>query len=228
MFEVPAPPKQAWELLIDVPRVVPCMPGATLEEAVDETSWKATVAVKLGDQLVVRPRDLLGADQTVQQLVHAARGQHELHVVHGPVGVDEPQALVQKLVTDGDARLQANHRGLTKPDLPAQLVDRVLGLLDERLLSRDLPVEVRDYGVDGVDLRDRVADLTLDRAQLILVVDLLADARVVGQACLVHRRRVARIAVDRGHVLGGLRAPRQRGDQRGEREALLHVTQILT
>jgi carbon monoxide dehydrogenase subunit G len=47
-FEVPAPPKQAWELLIDVPRVVPCMPGATLEEAVDETSWKATVAVKLG------------------------------------------------------------------------------------------------------------------------------------------------------------------------------------
>ena len=32
-FEVPAPPKQAWELLIDVPRVVPCMPGATLEEA---------------------------------------------------------------------------------------------------------------------------------------------------------------------------------------------------
>jgi carbon monoxide dehydrogenase subunit G len=47
-FEVPAPPKQAWKLLIDVPQVVPCMPGATLEEAVDETSWKATVAVKLG------------------------------------------------------------------------------------------------------------------------------------------------------------------------------------
>jgi carbon monoxide dehydrogenase subunit G len=47
-FEVPAPPKQAWELLIDVPRIVPCMPGATLDEAVDDTSWKATMAVKLG------------------------------------------------------------------------------------------------------------------------------------------------------------------------------------
>ena len=47
-FEVPAPPKQAWELLIDVPRVVPCMPGATVDEAVDDTRWKATVAVKLG------------------------------------------------------------------------------------------------------------------------------------------------------------------------------------
>jgi carbon monoxide dehydrogenase subunit G len=47
-FEVPAPPKQAWELLIDVPRIVPCMPGATLDEAIDDTSWKATMAVKLG------------------------------------------------------------------------------------------------------------------------------------------------------------------------------------
>jgi uncharacterized protein len=47
-FEVPAPPDQAWELLLDVPRVVPCMPGATLTETVDESHWKATVDVKLG------------------------------------------------------------------------------------------------------------------------------------------------------------------------------------
>jgi uncharacterized protein len=47
-FEVPAPPEQAWALLMDVPRVIPCMPGAQLDEAVDESSWKATMAVKLG------------------------------------------------------------------------------------------------------------------------------------------------------------------------------------
>jgi uncharacterized protein len=47
-FEVPAPPEQAWALLMDVPRVIPCMPGATLDEAVDDASWKATMAVKLG------------------------------------------------------------------------------------------------------------------------------------------------------------------------------------
>jgi len=27
-FDVPAPPEHAWRLLNDVPRVVPCMPGA--------------------------------------------------------------------------------------------------------------------------------------------------------------------------------------------------------
>ena len=47
-FEVPAPPEQAWALLMDVPRIIPCMPGATLDEAVDDEHWKATMAVKLG------------------------------------------------------------------------------------------------------------------------------------------------------------------------------------
>ena len=47
-FAVPAPPEQAWALLMDVPRIIPCMPGATLDEAVDDEHWKATMAVKLG------------------------------------------------------------------------------------------------------------------------------------------------------------------------------------
>jgi uncharacterized protein len=47
-FEVPAPPEQAWELLIDVPRVIPCMPGAELTETVDDSTWKARMTVKLG------------------------------------------------------------------------------------------------------------------------------------------------------------------------------------
>jgi carbon monoxide dehydrogenase subunit G len=47
-FEVPAPPEQAWELLLDVPRVVPCMPGAELTETVDDSNWKANIGVKLG------------------------------------------------------------------------------------------------------------------------------------------------------------------------------------
>jgi uncharacterized protein len=47
-FEVPAPPQEAWELLMDVPRVVPCMPGAQLTEVVDDNNWKASMDVKLG------------------------------------------------------------------------------------------------------------------------------------------------------------------------------------
>ncbi len=47
-FTVPAPFDQAWGLLNDIPRVVPCMPGAELTEVVDENTFKANVHVKLG------------------------------------------------------------------------------------------------------------------------------------------------------------------------------------
>lgn len=48
VFEAPATPDTAWALLIDVPRVVPCMPGAELERTVDDSSWEILQRVKLG------------------------------------------------------------------------------------------------------------------------------------------------------------------------------------
>jgi hypothetical protein len=47
-FEVEAPPESAWSLLMDVPRVIPCMPGAELTETINESTWKAHMKVKLG------------------------------------------------------------------------------------------------------------------------------------------------------------------------------------
>jgi uncharacterized protein len=47
-FEVAVPPERAWEVLMDVPQVIPCMPGAELTEVVDENTWKAKMIVKLG------------------------------------------------------------------------------------------------------------------------------------------------------------------------------------
>jgi carbon monoxide dehydrogenase subunit G len=47
-FDVPAAPDTAWALLTDVPRVVPCMPGAELERILDESTWEVLQRVKLG------------------------------------------------------------------------------------------------------------------------------------------------------------------------------------
>jgi carbon monoxide dehydrogenase subunit G len=47
-FDVAASPKRAWALLNDVPRVVPCLPGAELTRIVDENTWQVLVQVKLG------------------------------------------------------------------------------------------------------------------------------------------------------------------------------------
>jgi uncharacterized protein len=47
-FEVPAPVERVWAHLLDVERVVVCMPGAELTQKVDEENFKGKVTVKLG------------------------------------------------------------------------------------------------------------------------------------------------------------------------------------
>lgn len=47
-FEVAVRPDAAWELLTDVPAVLPCMPGAELLEVVDDEHWRASLQVRLG------------------------------------------------------------------------------------------------------------------------------------------------------------------------------------
>ena len=46
-FTVPVPADQAWDVLLDVERVAPCMPGATLD-SVEGDELKGRIKVKLG------------------------------------------------------------------------------------------------------------------------------------------------------------------------------------
>jgi carbon monoxide dehydrogenase subunit G len=47
-FDVPAPIDHVWNHMLDVEKVVPCMPGAELTETVDDRNWKGRVKIKLG------------------------------------------------------------------------------------------------------------------------------------------------------------------------------------
>jgi len=47
-FEVPLPPADAWKVLMDVPRIAPCLPGAELTESLGDNRYKGKVSVKLG------------------------------------------------------------------------------------------------------------------------------------------------------------------------------------
>jgi carbon monoxide dehydrogenase subunit G len=47
-FAVPAPIDRAWAILTDVPRIVPCMPGAALTEVIDAQTFRGTAGVKIG------------------------------------------------------------------------------------------------------------------------------------------------------------------------------------
>src|SRR5580704_9685824 len=46
-FTIPVPPEQAWGVLLDVEKVAPCMPGATID-SVDGDEIKGRIKVKVG------------------------------------------------------------------------------------------------------------------------------------------------------------------------------------
>jgi uncharacterized protein len=47
-FEVPLSPAQAWSVLMDIPRIAPCMPGAEVTEVVDPQNFGGKISVRLG------------------------------------------------------------------------------------------------------------------------------------------------------------------------------------
>jgi len=47
-FEVDAPVDQVWAFVMDPHRVAPCMPGATLDEVIDDKNFRGSVRIKVG------------------------------------------------------------------------------------------------------------------------------------------------------------------------------------
>jgi carbon monoxide dehydrogenase subunit G len=140
-FEVPASPDAAWDLLLDVPRVVPCMPGAELTEVVDDSNWKAKVAVKLGPVSLTFGTDvkLVEADEAARKVTLSAAGRElrgrgaaratvesSLTSVNGGTRVD----IVTDLSLTGPAAQYG--RGLVA-DVSSQLIGRFAECLKAQL-----------------------------------------------------------------------------------------------
>jgi len=47
-FEIPLPADEAWQLLLDVPAIAPCVPGAALTDDLGDGRYRGTATVKIG------------------------------------------------------------------------------------------------------------------------------------------------------------------------------------
>jgi len=74
-FTVPVPAEEAWRVLLDIERVAPCMPGATLE-AVEGEEFRGRVKVKVGPIQVTYTGTarFIEKDDTKHRAVIEARG----------------------------------------------------------------------------------------------------------------------------------------------------------
>jgi uncharacterized protein len=166
-FEVPATPDTAWALLMDVPRVIPCMPGAELTETVDDSHWKATMRVKLG------PISLnFATDVAREEVDEAARSAKLSAQARETKGRGAGRATIESTLTavDGGARVDVvtdltlsgpvaqYGRGLVE-DVSSQLVTQFADCLKEQLSadpqavgSAEPPAPRRAKPVSGLSL----------------------------------------------------------------------------
>jgi carbon monoxide dehydrogenase subunit G len=144
-FEVPAQPEEAWDLLMDVPRVIPCMPGASLTETIDDSSWKAQMDVRLGPVALVFATDVRReeADRDALRAVLSAdakelrgRGAGRARIESSLVPLDgATRVLIHTDLTLSGAVAQTG-RGLVQA-VSAQLVQSFADCLEAQLAASD-------------------------------------------------------------------------------------------
>jgi len=175
-FEVTAPRQAAWDLLMDVPRVIPCMPGAELSETVDDTHWKAKLGVKLGPISLTFATDVAQteADETAGTVLLTAKARE----VRGRGGA---QATIRSTLTELEGKTRIDiatdlalsgavaqyGRGIVH-DVSAQLVSQFADCLEAQLAgSREeaaAAVESAAKPVSGMGIGFRAFRASVGRA----------------------------------------------------------------
>lgn len=74
-FQVASPIETVWNLLLDIERVAPCLPGGEVSEKIDDRHYRANVKISLGPmQLTYRGEiEISEADESERRTVMAAK-----------------------------------------------------------------------------------------------------------------------------------------------------------
>ncbi len=137
---------------MDVPRVIPCMPGAELIETVDETHWKARMRVKLGPISLSFLADVTRAevDETGRRVVLATSAREERGrgaaraTIESSLASSEGRTLVTTSTDLSLSGMAAQFgRGLIQ-EISAQLLDEFAYCLERQLRTQpaDTPAVV--------------------------------------------------------------------------------------
>jgi uncharacterized protein len=75
-FTVPVPPAEAWPLLLDVPTIAPCLPGAEITEVTGERRFRGRSKVKIGPVLLTfnGEAEIIEVDDAAMTAKVVARG----------------------------------------------------------------------------------------------------------------------------------------------------------
>jgi carbon monoxide dehydrogenase subunit G len=130
-FVVDAPVEEVWDLLLDVERVAPCMPGAQVLEQTGEDAYKVAVKVKLGPMTMnykgdveILDKDAAAHQATMRAKAKEARGQGTASANIRMALVDQDHGTRASIVTEMQmsGKAAAMGQGVIK-DVAANLTD---------------------------------------------------------------------------------------------------------
>ena len=131
-FTVPVPVDEAWRALLDIERVAPCMPGASVEDY-DGKTVTGSVKVKVGPVTVTYKGTAVfeEQDESVHRMVLIASGRETR-------GQGTARATVTGLLTgaDGGGTAVSVRTDLAVTGRPAQFGRGVLAEVGDRLVGR--------------------------------------------------------------------------------------------
>jgi carbon monoxide dehydrogenase subunit G len=134
-FTVPVPPEKAWDVLLDVERIAPCMPGASVTSISDDGNEVAgQVKVKLGPLSLAYKgtAKFTDKDQANHKIAIEATGKETR-------GAGTASANVQATLQPGDAAgstLVAIHTSLNVTGRPAQFGRSLLPEVSGKLIAQ--------------------------------------------------------------------------------------------
>src|SRR5580692_5172411 len=132
-FTVPVPPEQAWDVLLDVERIAPCMPGASVT-SVEGDEIEGQVKVKLGPLSLTYKgtAKFTDKDQANHKISIEATGKETR-------GAGTASANVQATLTQGDvagSTLVAIHTSQNVTGRPAQFGRSLLPEVSGKLITQ--------------------------------------------------------------------------------------------
>src|SRR6202020_487742 len=165
-FTVPVPPEQAWDVLLDVERIAPCMPGASVT-SVEGDEIEGQVKVKLGPLSLTYKgtAKFIDKDQAAHSISIEASGKETR-------GSGTASATVQANLTPGDGAgqtLVSIHTSLNVTGKPAQfgrsLLPEVSGKLIQQFATNLEAMINADSAADqGTAAPEAAADAGTDEA----------------------------------------------------------------
>lgn len=144
-FDVSLPPAEAWQMLMNIPAIAPCMPGAELTEVVDPETYKGKVAVRMGP--VVLAFSGVAKFEERDDVAHKARVKAQGTDSKGRGGASavasfrlEPNGSRSKVLIDTDLNLSGSvaqygrSAGMVQT-IAAQLINQFAKSLEKQIAS---------------------------------------------------------------------------------------------